>query len=93
MGLFCNSVNRDKVGFVYVAGVISKYKSRIKDLAPLEEKHLLFISTSTLKMGFSNKIGFPLKGKGQSPDLHHVLPCKSLSLFQQLTYHTLALLL
>lgn len=81
---FCKQ--RDKVGFVCVAGVLSKYKSWIKDLAPLENKHLLLVSTTTLNMGFSIKIGFPLKQKGQSPDLHHVLPCKSLSLFQQLTY-------
>lgn len=66
MCLFCNSVNRDKVRFVYVAGVISKYKSRIKDLAPLEEKHLLLVSTTTLKMGLSIKIGlnFPFKREG-----------------------------
>lgn len=33
-----------------VAAVISKYKSRIKDLAPLEDKHLLLVSATTLKI-------------------------------------------
>lgn len=86
MGLFCNSVNRETKLDLCVAGVISKYKSRIKYLAPLEDNQPLLVSTSTLKMGSSIKIGLPLKQKGQTPDLHHILPCKPLSLFQQLTY-------
>jgi len=42
---------RDNVGFVCVAAVISKYKLRIKDLAPLEDKHLLLVSASIPKTG------------------------------------------
>lgn len=77
MGLFCNSVNRETKLELCVADVISKYKSRIKDLAPLEDKNLLLFSASTLKISFSIKIGFPSKQKSQNPDFHHVLPCIS----------------
>lgn len=46
---FCKQ--SDNVGFVCVAAVTSKYKSRIKDLAPLEDKCLLLVSGTTLKIG------------------------------------------
>lgn len=42
---FCKQ--RDNVGFVCAAAVIYKHKSRIKDLVPLEDKHLLLVSAST----------------------------------------------
>lgn len=63
---------------MHVAAVIFKYKARIKDLSPLEDKHLLLASASTLKIGVPD-----LKRRVESLS---VLPCKPPSLSQHLSY-------